>query len=242
MSITRTDRISCGCGTPVEVFVADSLNAGRHPHLRDALLDRSLHAFRCGVCGQALVVEKDMLYFDFDRKQFFCMYPRHLRAHEEALSDEVKRAYQLWMRERAPRFIAEYGVDFLVRVCFGYEELREKVVIDEANLSDLVVEAVKLDVMLADPWFAQTHAITLRLDGVEADGALRFFPEWVADAPAGPERKRVTVTRALYDDADGRFDDILRVHPGLARGAHVSMLRLIAWPPCPPLGRPQVWR
>lgn len=236
MSITRTERVTCSCGTPVEVEVADSLNAGRHPHLKQAILDRTLHAFSCGVCGQRFVIEKELLYLDFERKQFFCLYPRRDRAREAACSAEVKRAYQRWMGEQAPQFIIADGRDFLVRACFGYEELREKIVIDDAGLADLVVEALKIDILNADPWFRESNVMTLRLDSVLATGELRLVPEWLAppeSAPA-PERRVATVSRAIYDEIDARFDDILVVHPELAGGAHVSMLRLVSWPAVTP--------
>jgi hypothetical protein len=234
MSITRPERVECRCGTPVTLTVADSLNAGRHPHLKQALLDRRLHVFRCEACGEPLVIEKELLYLDFERRQFFCVYPRQERAREAACSAEVKRAYEAWMLEHAPQFLAEYGKQFLVRVCFGYEELREKIAIDDAGLSDLVVEAVKIDVMTADPWFERAGVITLRLDEVLPDRALRFLPEWLEPPPPEVEPKIATVARAVYDEIDARFDDILVRHPGLAAGAHVSLLRLIEWPAVAP--------
>ena len=234
MSITRTERVECVCGAPVTMSVADSLNAGRHPHLKQAILDRNLHVFRCDACGGPLVIEKDLMYLDFERKQFFCMYPRHERAREADCSAQVKRAYASWMVDNAPKFLVEYGREVLVRVCFGYEELREKIVIDDAGLSDLVVEAVKLDVLTADPWFEQAGVVTLRLDAVLPDRSLRFLPEWPEPAPPpGIEPKVATVSRAIYDEVDARFDEILVHHPGLAGGAHVSLLRLFA-PTLPP--------
>lgn len=229
MSILRDEQIVCACGTPVRMTVADSLNAGRLPHLKHALLDRTLHVFRCDACQRLLVVEKDVMYFDFDRRQFFCMYPRTERANEAALGAQVMGAYQRWLNENAPPFVASAGKEFLVRVCFGYEELREKVVIDDAGLSDLVIEALKLDILTADPWFEEAGVATLRLDAVTDDGSLRLVPEFLEPPPAG-EPRVVTVQRALYDAVDDRFDDILRHHPGLAKGAHVSLLRLVAWP------------
>lgn len=229
MSILRDEQVVCACGTPVRMTVADSINATRLPHWKQALLDRTLHVFRCDACQRLLVVEKDVMYIDFDRRQFFCMYPRTERANEAALSAQVKRAYQLWLNDNAPPFLAEAGKDFLVRVCFGYEELREKVVIDDAGLSDLVVEALKLDILTAEPWFEQAGVVTLRLDAVAEDGALRLVPEFLEPPPAG-EPKVVTASRELYNAVDDRFDDILGHHPGLAAGAHVSLLRLIAWP------------
>lgn len=234
MSITRNERLDCACGTPLDVLVVDSLNATRHPHLKAALLERTLHVFSCGVCGAPIVLEKDLLYFDFDRKQFFCMYPRHERAREAACSAEVKLAYARWLGESAPKFVSDYGKDFLVRACFGYEELREKVAIDDAGLADLVVEALKIDLLVAEPWFRANDVITLRFDRLLPSGELAFVPEWVGAPRAA---RTLTAARALYDEIDEKFDDILVKHPGLAGGAHVSLLRLISWPDAGPLGR-----
>lgn len=229
MSITRSERLDCACGTPLTVTVADSLNAGRHPHLKQALLDRVLHVFRCDACQRLLVIEKDMAYFDFERRQFFCVYPRTERPRAAELGREVKRAHATWMTELAPPFITALGREFLVRACFGYEELREKVVIDDAGLSDLVIEALKIDVLTADPWFEASGVVTLRLDEVLDDGALRFVPEYLEPPPPG-EPRVVTVQRALYDALDAQAGEILARHPGLAGDAQVSLLRLVEWP------------
>jgi len=226
MSITRDAKVRCSCGIPVDVTVADSLNAGRHPHLRQAVLDRTLHAFSCPVCGRTLVIEKHMLYFDFERAQFFCVYPRHELALEAECSRETKQAYERWLRTDAPPFIIDYGKRFLVRTCFGYEELREKLVIDDAQLSDIVIEALKIDILTADPWFRETDVVTLRLDRVLESGELGFVPEWPTTPAPELRNKVVTVARAVYDEIDARFDDILATYPGLAKGAHVSLLRL----------------
>nr|MDQ3371061.1 CpXC domain-containing protein [Myxococcota bacterium] len=191
----------------------------------------TLHVFRCELCQGVLVVEKDLMYFDFERRQFFCVYPQRERAHERACSQQVKLAFELWMQRHAPAFIVEISRDFLIRVCFGYEELREKIVIDDAGLSDLVIEALKIELLTADPWFEQAGVVTLRLDTLLPDGTLRFVPEWLpGTAPADVELRVAAVTRAVYEEVDARFDDILVHHPGLAAGAHVSLLRLIAWP------------
>lgn len=229
MSIIRTERVTCPCGTPVVVEVADSVNGWRYPERKQAILDRTLHVFRCDVCKRLLVIEKDLLYFDFDKKQFFCMYPRGERGREAELSGEVQRAYATWLGDQAPKFVADTGREFLVRVCFGYEELREKIVIDDAGLVDLVLEAVKIDVMTADPWFEQAGVATLRLDGLDEDGALRLIPEFLVPPPPG-EPRVVRVTRALYDSVVDRADEILVRYPGLAKGVHVSLLRLTSWP------------
>lgn len=230
MSITRTQRVTCRCGAVVEVLVAATLNANRRPQFKRALLDRTLHVFRCGGCGDSLVVERDLLYFDMNRQQMFCMYPRHERAREEELSEQVRIAYQAWLGDRAPKLLQGWGKGFLVRMCFGYEELREKVVIDDAGLSDLVIEALKIDVLTSDPWFEANEVLTLRFDHVEPSGDLAFFPEWLGDPPAADADDAIMVKRAVYDAIDARFGEILTRHPGLAKGAHVSLLRLTTWP------------
>jgi hypothetical protein len=229
VSVTRQEQVMCGCGARLDVTVADSLNAGRHPHLRQALLDRKLHVFQCGVCRQPLVVEKDLLYVDFDRKQFFASVARHERYREGELARELRQTYDVWILENAPSFLRELGKDFLVRLCFGYEELREKIILDDNRLADLVIEALKWDVLVADPWFQENQVLTLRLDRVTG-GELIFVPEWLWPTPFAMRDKVVHVKRAIHDEMLRHHDEIRQKWPRLASGPHVSLLRLIEWP------------
>lgn len=228
MSITKTIHLPCTCGAVIAALVAQSLNAGRHPHLRDLILKRQLHVYSCGLCGRRLTVEQEMGYFDFQRRQLIGVFPRAARSRERACGEIVMRLYERSLVQDAPEFIRACAQDFLVRVCFGYEELREKLILDEAGLSDLAIEALKADLLMADPRFAALNALTLRLDAVEEDGRLRMLAEG-ADGSLLPD-PMVWVERSRYDAAGLPSEQLLKLRPGLASGPHVSLLRLFEWP------------
>src|ERR1700759_175994 len=82
MSQTANHEVRCRCGAAVSVFCADSINAERHPHMRDAILSRTLHVFRCGACGRSLSGGKPLLYVDLVRRQLYGVHPANERAHD----------------------------------------------------------------------------------------------------------------------------------------------------------------
>lgn len=79
MSITDKEVLRCPCGQEHAVMIVKSLNAGRHPHLREQVLERTLHRFECPSCQQKLIVDSDFFWFDFHRKQFIGVFPTKLR-------------------------------------------------------------------------------------------------------------------------------------------------------------------
>ena len=226
MSITGNERVTCLCGAPVEVTLAESINAARHPHLREMVLARTLHRFACGSCARTLVFEKALSYVDWDRRQLIQVAARGDLHRADVLADETRE-----LRDRAfrvgPQAVQALKSSFFVRLCFGYEELREKLVAFDAGLDDGLLELVKCEVLAAEPAMADSGVLTLRLDAVEDDGSLRFVVERITPA-AGPEV--VTVQRALYDHLAGLPDEVKARRPRIENGPHVSLLRLFDWP------------
>src|SRR5690349_8606579 len=94
--------LDCECGARVETQVCVSINAERHPHLRDALLDRTLHQFQCGGCGATLAVEKRLAYIDLARREFYSIAPERDRGDEDALARDAVAAWHLAFGNQAP--------------------------------------------------------------------------------------------------------------------------------------------
>jgi hypothetical protein len=229
MSITHQERFICTCGTTVEAMVADSLNAGRHPHLKQLLLDRELHRYRCAGCGAVFVVDKPLFYFDMSRRQFVTVFPPGERHDETEHIRTTLRTFEQVLGSDAPEHERVLGPEFLVRMVYGYEELREKIVIDDAGLADLVVESLKVGMMIANLWFVENQVLTLRLDRVrDEDRALVFQPEWIGGARQ-EQIDQFIIGRDVYDQLDRDYDQLLVRRPDLANGPHCSLLRLIHW-------------
>jgi hypothetical protein len=227
MSITVSQDLMCGCGETLSVLIVESLNAERHPELREQVLDRSLHVFECDYCGKRTLVETPFLYFDFERRQLLGVHPVTEIAHARERSEELVEIYCQRLRDEAPALVRERAKDFLVRVCFGYEELREKLVIDDAGLSDLVVEALKCQLIGGDERLQASGLVTLRLDAITAEGDLAFVADWMMPTTIP---LRVVASRSAYEAIAATRATLLERIPGLASGPHVSLLRL-ALPP-----------
>lgn len=228
MSITETFSLDCDCGARVEVLCCLSINAERHPHLREALLDRTLHQFQCGACGAALAVEKRLAYVDLPRREFYSSAPERDRAEERALAEDVIAAWHLAFGDQAPVSVgALFDTGrFQVRLCFGLEELREKVVAREAGLDDLALEVLKAQLMAENVEWARLGVRTLRLDHVEPDGRLAFLLERASDPPTVLD-VGLLVERARHDRIVATpWRQLCASYPGIASGPYVSVLRL----------------
>jgi hypothetical protein len=228
MSLLQSIQERCACGATLELKVADSINAARHPHLRAAILDGTLHRYRCELCGRDLIRERELFYFDFDRRQFLCVYPLAALVDANGKAREASELFERVVRREAPKPVREVADRFLVRVCFGYDELREKLLCDENRLSDLALEHLKLRLMISNKIFAANAIGTLWLTRVGAD-QLYFY---AAPLEQGSLLPPVVVERSIYDDIAAPGDDVLyRARPELASGPHVSLLRLVRWSP-----------
>ncbi|TMQ07657.1 MAG: hypothetical protein E6J90_42745 [Deltaproteobacteria bacterium] len=227
MSLTHEAVVACrSCGVPVTVVVADSLNAERHPELKARLLDGTLHRFQCAQCGADLVIDKQLLYFDHARGHFFFCFPRPRIAELAACLAEVREVHDKAFGAAAPPEIQALGKHMMLRVCFGLDQLRDKVIADDARLSDLVLEELKCEVLGSRDDLRALSVIALWLVRVTPDAL-----EFVTEGPDGVRTPPVTVTRALYDELAARgHAAILAARPALVRGPHVSMLGLVLEP------------
>jgi hypothetical protein len=227
MSQTQAHEVRCRCGATVSVFCADSINAERHPHMRDAILSRTLHVFQCAACLGTITVDKPVLYVDLAHRQLYAMHPASERALERQHGDELIEVWSKSVGDTAGAAARALwgGGSFHVRLCYGLEELREKLVAHDAGLRDLVIEALKAEAMAQAEELQKLGVITLRFDGVRDDGQLVFVAECATDPPTLLEVGLV-IDRARYDAlAALSWQELLAKFPGIAAGPHVSLLR-----------------
>jgi hypothetical protein len=231
MSTTPLRTFACSrCSAPIKARIAVSINAERSPQLRDAILKRYLHTYNCAACDAAVVVETEFLYIDMGRGQFYGVYPPGALSRSRECAEVVAAAFERTLGKGAPKKMANWGRDFQCRVCFGLEELREKIAIARDGLDDLTVEALKADVMVARPGMQHEAVRTLRFETVDPnDGSLRFFAEHEGDPPRMSIDRIIAVERELYDKVDEPWRDIIAKRPYIASGPHVSLLRALTW-------------
>ena len=169
--------------------LADCLNVQRTPAARQRILDRTLHRVSAG--GQEMQVEKAFFYLDQARGQAVLVQPPRERYRYGEASATLERMLQVLpksMRERVPT----------LRVAFGLEELREKLVADDAGFDDRAVELMKAALVHEHPVLLTQARLRLSLDRVDAQGA-----QFIAAYDHSP--KAFTLTYAtpelFFDDA-----------------------------------------
>ncbi|WP_437996486.1 CpXC domain-containing protein [Sorangium sp. So ce185] len=207
MSITAWRMLSCrACGAAVEGLTAESANPVRHPPFREGLLSRTLLRLPCPGCGTAHQHFDRFVWTDLPGRLCACVIHESERDDWADLEQEARDALSVPLREEGPEFVRAWGASVALRLVFGLEELREKVVCSMKDLDDRVVEAMKLELPCG-----------VILDDVTPGQRLRFR----LDA-----RTR-DVAWAIYEQTAGRRDALAGELPGIfdPRSAWVSCAR-----------------
>jgi hypothetical protein len=228
MSITSVREVTCKCGAPVRVFVATSVNAVRHPHMREAIIKRTFHVFECGACHAPVGIEKELLYIDLARGEFYGMFPLARASDPAPCARMIADAFETSLGEQTGAAAQQFRAGMRVRVCFGYEELREKIVARDNGLSDLALEILKASILAGNPDLQPLGVQTLRLEAVAQNGDLGMLMEQLGDPPRLLRDRAFTIEREVYDEiAKQSWEELLARMPGVASGPHVSLLRLL---------------
>lgn len=151
MSTWHDREIQCPfCGTSFVVKVASGLHITRLPHVKEAIRNGELHRYECVSCRRRIEVRQPLIYTDFDRGHWFEVRPAEDIAQWQALARACTAAFERAVARGAP-VIRDRVASFRVRLVFGYDELREKVVLADAGLDDVAVECLKLLAIRHDP-------------------------------------------------------------------------------------------
>lgn len=189
MSVFHLHEVKCACGNSLFVQLADSINVKRSPAFRDKILHGELHRFTCPQCGRQMVTEKLLNYVDFTHQSFFKVLPRGDRHKWKTESQSLDNIDYL-----VPETLIESQKREL-RVLFGMDELREKLVIQDAGMDDRVVELLKVLLVYEHPILVQKARLRLVLDEV-TDEALEFTAVYEND----PQKFRLKFPRWIVDD------------------------------------------
>src|SRR5690606_17496135 len=143
------EQITCpACGLEQTARLARGIHVSRAPEARDQVFDRTFHRVSCRGCTTRFVAARPLVYTDMERKHWV-----HV-----ALAGEIPRWPELErlavdVCERAftgSPLAAQMRDAFRIRLVFGMEELREKLVIWRAGYRDAVVECAKLHLIAKD--------------------------------------------------------------------------------------------
>lgn len=171
MSVWYAQDLVCGnCHHQFEAVLARGIHARRLPEVRNQIIRGELHHISCPACNAVIDAHRDLAYTDFDRHHWV-----HV-ATPSQLDDwaEVERyaveTFDRYMRGGPPA-VQELARPFRVRVVFDLDELREKLVLWDADLDDGVIECVKLVCIRERPAIAAPGR-RIRVRAVERDHLL----------------------------------------------------------------------
>jgi len=139
---------ACSAEVAGEIVVVGNLSTGHR--LATRVLERQLNTFSCGVCAHSHTVHRTVLLIDVGAKVWWHAYPRWAEVHWEDLSRSVEVQLRRNRRAAPPGGRGPWHQ----RVVFGYEALREKIVMWNARLDDVDVEIAKLHVLSGRPEWA----------------------------------------------------------------------------------------
>jgi hypothetical protein len=195
VSIFLTAGTTCPtCGAAASLDYPASINAGRRPDLRAAVLDGSLYTIPCRSCGEALIFEPHITYLDIARRQWIlAIASTELQRWREAEQDAMG-TFALGFGADAPEVARRLGEGLTARLVFGWPALIEKLVCGDLGYDDITVELVKLALLRDVPGAPLDSEHDLRLLGREA-GRLRFA--WV-DRVSGAPNTRADVPADIY--------------------------------------------
>ena len=210
MSTWFDEPVTCpACGAIQIARLAHGVHASRAPEIRDQLFDRTFHRIECSGCARVFTGQRPLVYTDMDRKHWLQVALASERPRWPELEPATE---QIFARAFTGSPLADRE-GFKLRLVFGLEELREKLVIWRSSLDDAVVECIKAHVTSRDPRHVRAAAIVV--DAVAADGALEL----------AIDGERLAVPAELVErfHADGRLPARF---PELFGGRFVSLHRL----------------
>ncbi|MCB9541704.1 MAG: CpXC domain-containing protein [bacterium] len=212
MSTFLPASIACPrCGEAFQSEIAISVHAERMPELRHALLDDRFQQFTCPSCLFPVRVEPSLLYTDFGRDLWVVALRRDGIRHRGALAASVQAQFDRHMRENCAPMVRAWADDFTVRLVFGTEALREKLVLFDAGLDDRLVEALKWDLARRESLLAPDALFVVRaVDDAtvhllhrsspdEARGTVLAVPRALLDAYAAEREQWAAALPSIFD-------------------------------------------
>ena len=178
------------CQAPHSGRAVVCANLPRLPSARQAIMEGRLNRQECSECGSHFEYRRTVAAVDFERKLWVVAYtPEGERYWRDCVS-MTERGFRRCMHIQAPPMIRNAADEWTVRTVFGHAALREKLVVDEAELSDVKVETAKLAILAGRP---EWTGAKVRLFEV-LDGELRWLVVTMAN-----EKMYVVSDRSLLE-------------------------------------------
>ena len=173
-------------------------------------------------CKEVLRVEKELLYLDVPRRHWIGMFPPPDMARQEECSALVTATFREAFFERAPAVVQGWSADMKVRLVFGLEQLREKIICWERGLDDGVLELLKIELLVGREDLRPYQPLTLLFD--DCDGDNLGFMIVYAEPPRESAPRLVFVPMDLYRQVEATLPELREAHARMLDGPFVNLL------------------
>jgi hypothetical protein len=148
MSIFHPVTATCrACGTKTEIERSASVNAGRRPDLRAAIIDGSFQSAACKKCGTQLRLPPHLTYLDMKRGQWIMAEPAAMIEEWPSVEADARATYARSFGADAPGAARALAEGLKSRLVFGWPALREKLICAALGLDDMTLELMKMAIM-----------------------------------------------------------------------------------------------
>ncbi|MGR3321324.1 MAG: CpXC domain-containing protein [Pseudooceanicola sp.] len=197
MSLFTTMSVTCpSCGKSMLMEAVGSVNADRRPDLRDAILDNTFQQVDCTNCGEAFRLEPEFNYLDVGRGQWIAaMSGREMVDFRDA-APEATGTFDTAYGKDSPAEAQTVGEGLTPRLTFGWQGIREKLLLREHGLDDGIVELCKFELMRNIENAPMGAEVELRLYIVDDDVLTFMFLNMMSEALI----EEFQVPRRFYDE------------------------------------------
>ncbi len=197
MAVYHPTLITCQCGNTFSANLARSINAGRTPAIREKIMRGEFHRVACPKCGKSKAVESPFFYTDLSRHAIYHVRPRSERYNFRRDSMRLTK-----VAADVPPDLASSDPRQL-RVLYGLDELREKLVAQDTGLDDRTVELLKIFLLQEHPFLLKKPRLLIHLIGVDSASV-----DFVAYYHHGTDQFKASFPRAAADDILAREDEL----------------------------------
>ena len=225
MSLFQPVNLVCPkCEAPVIMMAVGSVNADRRPDLREDILKDRFQDIECGACQDRFRLQPQFNYLDVGRGQWIAAMPADRMRDHLQVEDDAALLFAESYGDKAPQAAQQGGQDLTMRGTFGWPAVREKLLIREHDLDDVIIELMKLHILRSVPAVPLAVGVELRLVGTDGDTDAYVFC-WLQTASEKPIED-LNVPVALYGAILANPTAWQAMRARLENGAFVDMQKL----------------
>lgn len=187
-------------------MAADSLHITNLPEVREKIVAGEFHVFGCPSCGARVQLDKLLAYTDFERWQWFTVFPEGALADWQGAVEFAESSFHATVEDRSAPLVKTWSPKLRAqqRAIFGIQALREKLLLIDAGLDDRTIEALKLQIL---EWYDLRYQPDAHLWFARVEDDQLVFAWAAASGPSAAPPVLIGVPRAMYQqlvfDRDG---------------------------------------